>query len=178
VYAIERARGRLSARLSVLVALTLILRGDLAAACRRLDEVLEREDKGPDRPFLLAARAELLLQEERWSELPAAVGALRISEAQTGARMLAPIADRLAGRAALAAKEASDALRLLEAAVSGFTALEMAVDAAVARLDVAEALLELGRRAEAHRSAGDAREVLERVGYLQALARATSGELQ
>jgi len=177
VYAIERARGRLSARLSVLIALTLILRCDFAAARRRLDEVLAREE-GPDRPFLLAADAELLLQEERWSELPGAVEALRLGEAQSGARMLTPIADRLAGRAALAANKPSDALPLLEAAARGFAELEMAVDSAVAGVDLAGALLELGHVAEARRSAGAAREVLESVGYLQELVRATSGGLQ
>ena len=50
----------------------------------------------------------------------------------------------------------------------------MGVDAAVARLDVADTLLELGRREEARRFAGDAREVLETAGYVQALDRATS----
>jgi class 3 adenylate cyclase/tetratricopeptide (TPR) repeat protein len=172
VYAIERERGLLSSHLSPLVARTLILRGDLAAARRRLDELLERE-RG-ELPFLLAAKAELLLQEERWSELQDFAESLRLSVGHSGARMLAPIADRLSGRAALAANEPSDALRLLDAAASGFATLEMAVDAAVARLDVAEALFELGRRADARRSATDACEALERVGYLQALARATA----
>jgi len=173
VYAIERARGQVSSNLSPLVVRTLILRGDLAEARRRIDEILDWEQEPRELPLLLGAKAELLLHEERWAEAPDFVQSLRASEARSGARTLAPIADRLAGRAALAANGPSEALPLLEAAATGFATLEMSVDAAVARLDVAEALFELGRDAEARRSATDASEALERVGYLQALARAT-----
>jgi hypothetical protein len=171
VYDIEHDRGSFATHLSPLVAQALILRGELAAARRRLDTVLER-DRDRDRPFVLAANAELLLHEERLSELPAAAASLRRTGESSGAAVLAPTADRVEGRAALAAGEQSDALRLLEAAASGFAELEMEVDAAVARLDVAEALVALGREGEAHGMAAAAAETLERVGYLREAARA------
>ena len=50
----------------------------------------------------------------------------------------------------------------------------MAVDAAVVRLDVAEALLALGRRDEAHAAVAAAREALERVGYVREVSRASA----
>ena len=86
----------------------------------------------------------------------------------------APTADRLAGRAALAQDRAPEALPLLEAGADGFAALDMAVDAAVVRLDVAEALLALGRRDEARAAVAAAREALERVGYVREVSRASA----
>jgi hypothetical protein len=174
VYAIEREREVLSPSLSPLVARTLILRSDLTVARARLETVLEIEQEQGARPLVLAAMAELLIAEERWGEAPQFAELLRQTEARSGVRMLAPTADRLAGRAALAEKRSSEALALLEAGADGFAALEMAVDAAVVRLDVAEALLALGRRDEARAAAAAAGEVLERVGYVREVSRASA----
>ena len=114
-YSIERDRGSLSAHLTPEISRTLILRGDLAAARVRLDEILERELER-HRPFVLAANGELLLREERWSELADFADSLRRTGESSGARMLTPTADRLAGLAALAAGEPADASQLLESA--------------------------------------------------------------
>jgi hypothetical protein len=117
--------------------------------------------------------AELLIAEERWGEAPHFAELLRQTEARSGVRMLAPTADRLAGRAALAEKRPSEALALLEAGAAGFASLDMAVDAAAVRLDVAEALLALGRSDEAHAAAAAAHELFQRVGHVREVARAS-----
>ena len=82
----------------------------------------------------------------------------------------APTADRLGGRAALAGNRPAEALGPLEVGAAGFASLDMAVDAAAVRLDVAEALLALGRSDEAHAAAATAHELFQRVGHAREAA--------
>ncbi len=171
-YAIEQRRGAISVHLSPQIVETLIHRGELTAARERMDTALDPGTHRDNLPLLLCAEAELLVCEERWAELPAFAGYLRSTGAESGARYLAPVADRLDGRAALAANDFDEAGRLLEAAASGFTALEMAVEAALAGLDATQALIAAGRHDEARSIATRAREPLERAGYVRALDRA------
>ena len=120
-------------------------------------------------PLLLRAEADLLVSEERWSDLPAFAGYVRGIGASSGARYLAPVSDRLDGLAALAAEDFDEAIRILEVATSGFAALDMAVDAAIAALDAARALIAAGRFEDARSFVTRARGPLERAGYRRAL---------
>ena len=171
-YEIENRRGTLAPHLSPLIVRTLVLRGELTTARARMDTVLEPLNEQANLPLLLSAEADLLVHEKRWRDLPAFAESLRSTGASTGARYLAPIADRLTGCAALAGNDLDEALRLLESSASGFEALGMSVDAAIARLDAADALVALGRWGDGRRSATRARRPLERAGYRRALARA------
>ncbi len=173
VYGIERDRGVLAAHLSPLLVRTLILRGEADLARARMEELL-RDRERAELPLLLAAEAELMLHEERWEELARLAGTLRQTGAASGARYLAPAAARCSGRAALASGGPAEALPLLEEAAGGFATLGMSVDSAVARLDVADALVELRRNEEAVALASAALDVLARVGYRQPAARATA----
>jgi hypothetical protein len=170
--ALEEQRGRPSQNLAAELIRTLVLRGDLEAARGRLDHLAELREGLANLSLMLAAEAELFVAEERWAELPTFAALLRKTAGSTGTRFLEPVADRLDGLSALAAGNVEEALGRLEGAVRGFDAYRMAVDAAVARLDLAEALVAAGRSADARTAAEAAVETFERVGYLKARERA------
>jgi hypothetical protein len=172
VYRIERDREALSPHLSPIIVRLLVLRGDLGAARERMDLILAGTRERAEKPFLLAAEAELMVHEQRWSELRAYAESLRRVGALSGARYLAPIASGLEGRSVLEAGDAPGAVPLLEAAADGLAALGMAVDAALAQLDLVAALGELGLEREARAHTSSALAVFDRVGFLQASARA------
>jgi hypothetical protein len=65
-------------------------------------------------------------------------------------------------------------MRLLEAAAAAYDAIGMRVDAAVARLDAAEAALAGGRPEDAKRLAAAAAEPLRRAGFRREIDRAES----
>src|SRR5439155_126891 len=123
-------------------------------------------------PLLQLAQAELLFDEGRWDELEPLAGEMRCIRELTGATYLGPGADRVEGRAAAASGALDNGLRLLQAAAAGYDAVGMAVDAAVARLDAAEAALAAERTEEAGRLVATARGPLERAGFLAELERA------
>jgi class 3 adenylate cyclase/tetratricopeptide (TPR) repeat protein len=170
-YSVEGGRLRVSAYLSPLIVRTLLLRGEIAAARERMEQV--RGDKELA-PLMTLAEAELLLCEERSHDLDSLAATARELGEWSGARYLGPAADRLSGRAAAARAEADEAARLLGLAAAGFDEIEMSIEAAVARLDAAEALQAAGRRDDARERVAQARPVLERVGYARELARADS----
>jgi hypothetical protein len=172
VYAMEGPRMRVSQQLSPLIVQTLVLRGELESARTRMDLVLRPGEAPENLPLLLTADAHLRIQEERWSELPALAARLREVAALTGAKYLAPYADRIDGHAASAARKLDDALRSFQGAASKFDATDMAVDAAIARLDTAETLTSLGHFDDASRTLADALPALQRAGFKQALTRA------
>ncbi|HEY0417499.1 MAG TPA: AAA family ATPase [Gaiellaceae bacterium] len=146
----------------------LLLRGEVAEARDLLDRAFAA-DRGRDNlPFLRHAEAELLLAEERWDELPPFAASVRELGRSSGALYLAPTADRLDGRVAIAAGAHDDGVRLLLAAAAGYDALSMRVDAAVARLDAAETLA--GEEARALAEA--ARAALEPTRFRRELDRA------
>ncbi len=168
-YGIERRRGSISAHLSPQIVQTLIHRGELAAARERMEAALDPANDKDNLPLLLRAEADLLVSEERWSDLPAFAAYVRGIGASSGARYLAPVSDRLDGLAALAAQDFDEAIRILEVATSGFAALDMAVDAAIAALDAARALIAARRFQDARSFVTRARGPLERAGYRRAL---------
>ena len=172
-YAAERRRGRFSPELSPLIVRTLVLRGEAGPARERVAAFSGAEGR-ENAPLMLVAEADLAVSEERWNDLPQLAEALRATRATSGAHSLAPIADRLEGLAALAAGDPEAAVASLAAAVGGFDELAMAVDAALARLDEADALLASHRVEEALRLAADARGPLERAGFQAPLAQAVS----
>ncbi len=173
VYGIEERRGAISPHLSPQIVQTLIHRGELAAARERMNAALDPAQSLDNLPLLLCTEAELLVCEERWSDLPAFAAHLRSTGSESGARYLAPISDRLDGLAALDAGDLEHAVGLLEAASSGFAALGMTLDAAVAGLDAARILIAAGRPEDSRSYATRARQPLERAGYRRALGEVT-----
>jgi class 3 adenylate cyclase len=170
VYGVERKQ--VSATLSPLIARTLLLRGDVEGARARLDTVLEGGDVPNNLPLLQLAGAELLTAEARWDELGDLAAAMRRVGESSGARYLAPAADGAQGRIVAARGEPAEAMRLLEAAAAGYDAVAMAVDAAQARLDAADAACAAGRRADVTRLAEAAAGPLRTAGFRREIARA------
>ena len=137
-----------------------------------MDAVLRSGETPENLPLLLTAETHLRIEEGRWSELPVLAARLREVAASTGAKYLAPYADRVDGHAASAGRKLDDALRSFQSAASKFDAIDMAVDAAIARLDAAETLTGLGHVDDASRTLADALPALQRAGFKQALTRA------
>jgi hypothetical protein len=151
---------------------TLLLRGEVDAARARLEAVLENDPTPENLPLLQLAHAELLLAEERWDELEGLAATMRRTGESSGARYLAAAADRAAGRVATAGGDPDEGMRLLAGAAAGFDAAEMAVDAAVTRLDMAETAYAAGDREAAERLVTTAAEPLRRSGFRREVERA------
>jgi class 3 adenylate cyclase len=169
----EKSRRHVSLTLSPLIMRTLLLRGEAQAARSRLDIVLE-PDRPENLPLLQLAQAEVLLAEEQWDELEGLAATMRETREASGARYLDAAADRVAGRIATARGEVADGARLLETAAAAYDELAMTVDAAVARLDAADAALAAGRSEDAKRLATSAVEPLRRAGFRREIERAES----
>jgi len=170
----RRSRRRVSSILSPLIVRTLILRGEMEEARDRLEEVLATDPESENLPLLQLAEAELLQREERWDELEALSERMRFARERTGAAYLGPAADRAAGLAAAAHGAPADGLRLLLAAAAGYDAAGMVVDAALVRLDAAEAALAAGAASDAKRLAEAAASPLRTAGYRRESDRTTS----
>ena len=164
-----RRGGRVSDNLTPLTVSTLLLRDDVAAARERLDRLYLTEARCNNLPLVKLAEADLLIREERWAEAVRVSDEMRELHEQSGALYLPPAADRLAGRASIGRGAVAEGLRLLETAASGYEAVGMVVDAAVARLDAVEA-----GATDAAALVDAALPPLERAGYLRELARARS----
>jgi tetratricopeptide (TPR) repeat protein len=174
VYVVEEtSRKSVSTGLSPLILCTLLLRGETQAARARFDAVLENDPRPENLPLLQLAQAELLLAQGRWDELDELATTMRRTRESSGARYLDAAANRVAGRVTASRGEAAEGMRLLEAAAAAYDAIGMTVDAAVARLDAAEAALAAGRREDAKRLAAAA-EPLRRAGFRREIDRAES----
>ena len=179
VDAIERRRGIASYALFAEVVRTLVVRGELAAARRRL-EAGRTVDPGLE-PLNFLAEAELLIAEGRLDEAPALAARMRRVGAESGARYLHPAALRLDGLATATDGDLDAAVSALDAAAAGFDELGMRIDAATARLDAASSLSAAGRRPDAAARLDAARAPLEAAGHrfelarLAALARTVGG---
>ncbi len=92
----------------------------------------------------LFAEAERAVASARWDLVPDLVTAMREQADLGPAPLLAPAADRLTGRAALAAGE--DAIDALESATDGFDALGTPYERARTQVDFAAALRAVNRR--------------------------------
>ena len=175
MYGIERGtRKRISTNLSPLLVRTLLLRGETQAARARYEAVFELEHLPDNLPLLQLAEAELLLTEGRWGELGDLAASMRRTSESSGARYLAPAVDRIQGRVMAARGEPGEGMGLLQAAATGYGAVGMTVDAAVARLDAAEAARAAGREGDARRHADTAVGPLRRAGFRRETARAES----
>jgi tetratricopeptide (TPR) repeat protein len=136
-------------------------RGDFAAARRTLDKLLD------SRPLYLGreleARCTLIAEQGAWDEVGDVVAEAR-RHAQTAQLLALPLhADRLEGRALLAAGDADAALPLLERALEGFAALSAVWEVALTELSLGEALAASDRDEEAARVIARAAEVFERL---------------
>ena len=121
--------------------LMLSRRGDFAAA----RDVLGRlPDRGIYVPRELEARCTLVAEEGTWDEAEATIEFARRHAAAAKLVALPLHADRLAGRALLAAGNPGRAVALLERAVSGFTELAARWEVALTELSLGEALALLG----------------------------------
>ncbi len=162
--------GRESQRLVPWLGRLLVERGELTEARRILDPppYQWRVHAGS----LLETRAELLAAEGRWDEAP---GLLEQMRAQAGAGQLVALpafADRLEGRAALAAGDAKPAGDLLRRASESLARIGAVPERARTDLFVAEAAFALGDRDEARARVEAAIEVFERLGAVKDLQRA------
>ena len=125
--------------------------------------LVERGDVGPAKDLLehlppawrvhttevLEARCEYVAAVGGWEHVPALVEEARAYSAASEALPPSVYADRLEGRAALAADDPEAAVPILTRAVEGFDRLRTPYDAALTSVDLAKALIPLSRRVEA-----------------------------
>jgi class 3 adenylate cyclase/tetratricopeptide (TPR) repeat protein len=126
---------------------------------------------GEGRSLAMMTEAVLLGEVGRWDEALAAAASIRERAARIGWRDGPAVADRVEGRAALAAGDPARAEALAVSARDGYLAAGAAWEAAVSGLDRAEALLAMRRADEAGAELDRARPALERAGAVRELAR-------
>jgi tetratricopeptide (TPR) repeat protein len=164
---VEGRREGLSSMFSPLLVATFLLRDEVGAARTRLDTVYEEGIRLDNLPLLRLAEAELLAREGRWDDAAELADEMRRLHATSAARYLPAGADRLAGRAAIGLGRTEEGLILLASAARAFDDQGMAVEAAVTRLDAADA-----GASDARALVDAALPALERAGYVRELARA------
>jgi class 3 adenylate cyclase/tetratricopeptide (TPR) repeat protein len=123
-------------------------RGDLAGALEAMGDG-ERVRYLVARPFQEQVAAEILALAERWDDVPALLARVRTYASEAGLLALPVHLDALQGRAALAAGDPERASPHLQRAREGFARLPARWERARTELDLATALLALGRRDEA-----------------------------
>jgi class 3 adenylate cyclase/tetratricopeptide (TPR) repeat protein len=174
VYDVEkssRRRKHVSGVLSPLIVRTLLLRDEPQAARARFDATLENNPTPENLPLLQLAEAELLLAERRWDALDSLPATIRRTGDSAGTQYLDATADRIAGRVAATRGDTAAAVRLLQAAAAGYDEADMAIDAAITRLDAAEAALTAGREDEARHIAQAAAPPLRTAGFRREIKR-------
>jgi tetratricopeptide (TPR) repeat protein len=142
----RRVRGLLGA--TFWVANMLVRRGEFAEA-RELLDTNDASPLGVNIGLGLDARCTLVAAERAWREVKEVLERARSHAEEAGLLALPLAADRLEGRAALAAGDLERAVELLGRARDGFASLEARWEAAVTELSLADALLQTGRREEA-----------------------------
>jgi class 3 adenylate cyclase len=152
------------------IAWTLIRRGAFEEARGRLWNPL-MENWGVARSLIMEARSDLLGEMAAWDEVPAFLEETRAYVEEAGLVALPFFADRLEGRAALAAQRRLVAENLLRRAAEGFASLEASWEEARTRLFLAEALLAARRIAEAREEIEKAYPVFERLSSARELGR-------
>jgi class 3 adenylate cyclase/tetratricopeptide (TPR) repeat protein len=123
-------------------------------------------------PIVMEARCDLLGDMEAWEEVPGFVEGARAYAKEAGLEALPSFADRLEGRAALAAGRRLVAENMLKRAAEGFASVEAAWEEACTRLFLAEAMLLARRIAEAREELEKAWPVFQRLQSVRELARA------
>jgi tetratricopeptide (TPR) repeat protein len=165
---LERRRGP-SDRLGPWVAAVLDRLGRAEEARARIEHTQGLDD----RTFVwktLAVECDLVADQGRWDEAPAAWTRAR-AVATTGGLLAAPLsADRLEGRTALAAGRPEEAVALLARAARGFSELEAEWERAATELHLAEAHLARGDPDAARAHLAEAAPVIERLGPRRELA--------
>ncbi len=152
------------------IAWTLARRGAFEEARSRLWKPL-MERWRESFPVIMEARCDLLGEMEAWDEVPALLEQARAYAAEGGLVALPFFADRLEGRAALAAGRRLVAENTLKRSAEGFASLEATWEEARARLPLAEALLAARRIAEAREELGRAYPVFQRLSSARELGR-------
>jgi hypothetical protein len=128
-------------------AVALARRGEFASARQLLAQL--PQIVGVYKPRELETRCTLIAEEGTWDEAPAVIADAR-RHAEAAQLLALPLhADRLEGRALLAAGDAEGALAPLERAASGFASLGAAWEVALTDLSRGEALAALGRDCDA-----------------------------
>jgi class 3 adenylate cyclase/tetratricopeptide (TPR) repeat protein len=122
-------------------------------------------------PIVMEARSDLLGDMEAWDEVPEFLAGARAYAEEAGLVALPFFADRLEGRAAIAAQRRLVAENLLTRASDGFASLEAPWEEARTRLFLAEALLSARRIAEAREELEKARPVFQRLSSARELVR-------
>ncbi|HEV8682049.1 MAG TPA: adenylate/guanylate cyclase domain-containing protein [Actinomycetota bacterium] len=122
-------------------------------------------------PPIMEARCDFLAEAGGWEEVATFLEGARAFAREAGLLALPFFADRLEGRAALAAGRRLVAENTLKRAAEGFASLEAAWEEARTRLYLAEALLTARRIAEAREEIEKAYPVFERLQSVKELAR-------
>jgi ATP/maltotriose-dependent transcriptional regulator MalT len=144
-------------------------RGDFAAAHRRLDGL---HDLGIYLARELEVRCTLIAEERAWDDADPVIARAR-RYAELGRLRALPLhADRLEGRARLAAGDAAGAVASLERAATGFARLDAAWEVALTELSLGEALAAVGRSEDAGAILIRAAETFERLRVPRELERA------
>ena len=146
----------------------LVVRGDIAQA------------KGIDRPHnwqihagdALEAEAERIAAAKEWDAATDLVAEMRGHAERADTPAVVAFADRLEGRAAIAAGDIDAALRSLERAVTGFDAIDASWERALAELDLARAAATAGRSEEAGARAARAAATFEELRDAEGVAAA------
>lgn len=162
------APGRVRTWVLAPAALALARRGDFASARRFLDLLAGPVYLGRQ----LEARSALVAEAGTWEEAASVVARAR-AHAEAGGLLALPFhADRLEGRARLAAGDAGSAIASLERAASGFAGLAAAWEVALTELSLGDAYARLGRDDDAGRVLTSAEVVFERLGVARELGQA------
>jgi tetratricopeptide (TPR) repeat protein len=122
-------------------------------------------------PPIMETRCDFLAEADAWEEVPSFLEEARTFAEEGGLVGLAFFADRLEGRAALAAQRRLVAENLLKRAVEGFASLEALWEEARTRMFLAEAMLAARRIAEAREEIEKALPVFQRLTSVKELAR-------
>jgi class 3 adenylate cyclase/tetratricopeptide (TPR) repeat protein len=170
--------GGFSTRLLPWLVLLLVERGDLAPA-KDLLETLPPAWR-VHTTEVLEARCEFVAVAAAWDQVPALAEEARAYSAASDALPPSVYADRLEGRAALAAHDPEAAFTTLTRAVEGFDRLRTPYDAALSSVDLAKTLIALGRRGEAAVALDRAAATFEqlRATKSQKMVRNVRGELE
>ncbi len=151
------------------VAQALGRRGDFQAAW----DMIRAPARAPAHHGLIQeVRCELVAEEGCWERAAEILAEARAMAARGGSVALALFADRLEGRAALAAADATRAVEMLTRARDGFGSLEARWERACTNLSLAEAQLATGDAEGARSTLNSAVPVLEDLSSLREIGRA------
>jgi class 3 adenylate cyclase len=160
----------LSGRLYPSLLALLVVRGELEAASALARPTPWRVHAAD----AYESEAELLAAAGRWDAVPEFLREMRTHAEIAPAPSVLAFADRLEGRAGLAAADPERGIPRLAAASAGFAALEAGWEQAVTDLEVAEALTAAGRRDEARAPLASSTAIFEGLGAVAHVQRARS----